>query len=268
MMNLEKLESGAVTLDDLCIGIDEQHDSGIRPHSHPYWELKVYELDGRTRVMIMPPGEAHGETAHELLTNGWVLHCREPMLNLRFLHLASNHTNDYFFPWEETNAICPGGLLQLINAIVQTKNKNSNVRLLNALLETLWSAVYQVWQNWREHSTRTSSLTDMARYYIEHNYYLSTLSVESVAAHFSVTAGHLANLFKKDGLTTVRQYIVKTRMDHALRLLRSKRYTVKEVADMTGWNCQFYFSNCFHRRFGVAPSQAADLIKDESYIEA
>jgi AraC-like DNA-binding protein len=84
----------------------------------------------------------------------------------------------------------------------------------------------------------------MARYYIEHNYYLSTLSVESVAAHFSVTAGHLANLFKKDGLTT------------ALRLLRSKRYTVKEVADMTGWNCQFYFSNCFHRRFGVAPSQA------------
>jgi hypothetical protein len=41
-----KLESGAVTFDDLCIGIDEQHDSGIRPHSHPYWELKVYEFDG------------------------------------------------------------------------------------------------------------------------------------------------------------------------------------------------------------------------------
>jgi AraC-like DNA-binding protein len=55
-------------------------------------------------------------------------------------------------------------------------------------------------------------------------------------------------------------------MSHALRLLRSNNYTVQEVAEMSGWNCQFYFSNCFKKRFGVSPSQAAELIYDDHSV--
>jgi AraC-like DNA-binding protein len=267
LMNKEKLEFGLISLDDICIGVDTLNDTGKHRHFHPYWELRIYDTGGgKERVVMAPPGEVHGETSRELLSNGWVLHCREPLLNLSFLN-RSTGAEDYFFPWDEVDALCPGGLTELIKSIVRAKEKNINVRLLNALLETLWSAVFQVWANWRERPVRTSSLTDMARYYIERNYYKSTLSVESVASHIGVTPGHLANLFKKAGLPTIRQYLVKVRMDHALRLLHSGRYTVKEAADMTGWNCQFYFSNCFRRRFGVSPSQAANLIKDDSYIE-
>lgn len=264
-MNLEKLEFAPVTLDDVCIGADNKNDSGIHRHFHPYWELKVYEFDGRTRIVMTPPGEVHGQTPRELLTKGWVLHCLEPMLDLSFFSLSSG-TTDNFFPWDEADALCPGGLLELIEAIAHAKKSHADARLLSGLLETLWSVIFQVWQRWRGRPVRTSSLADMARYYIERNYYLPSLTVESVASHLGVTAGHLANLFKKDGSTTVRQYIVKIRMNHALRLLRSGCYTVKETADMTGWSCQFYFSNCFRRHFGVMPSKASNLINDAAYM--
>jgi AraC-like DNA-binding protein len=264
-MESGKLETPRVLPKHLFVGRDDADVVSENRHFHPYWELKAYRMEDQARVVMTPPGSVHGNTPYTELQRGWALHCREPMLTLSFFSLEEGVT-DYLLPWNEVDALCPGGLIGLIEAVVRAKETLADARLFNALLETLWAAVDRTWKIWRGRPIRTFSLTDAARYYIEHHYYQTELSVETVASHAGVTAGHLANMFKKDGLPTVRQYIIKVRMEHALRLLRSKRYMVKEVAAMTGWSGQFYFSNCFRRHFGVAPSRAAEAIRDESYV--
>ncbi len=264
-MDYKRLEPGKLKLENVFIGVNDNDVISENRHFHPYWELKVYMVDEQVHLVMTPPGKVHGNTPYTELRSGWTLHCREPMLNLSFFS-GAKLSEDYFFPWDEVDKLCPGGLTGMIQSIVRAKEQNADERLFNALLETFWAVICRVWTDWRDRPARTSSLTDMAKYYIEHNYYKSSLSVDSVATNLGVTAGHLANLFKQEKLPTLRQYIVKVRMDHALRLLRSRRYTVKEVADMTGWNCQFYFSNCFRKRFGVPPSQAPDLIEDDSFV--
>ncbi len=265
-MDIKVLDTGTISLNNVFIGINDQAVSLKNRHFHPYWELKAYEFDESVHMVINPPNQIHGETPYPEFSSGWTLHCQEPMLNLSLFDsqdLATNH----FFPWDEVNKLCPGGITGLLEAIVRAKSQYADERLFNAFVETLLAAVYRTMRSCQEQPAKASSLTDIAKYYIERNYYKTSLSVESVAASVGVTAGHLANIFKKEKLPTLRQYIVEVRMEHALRLLRSKCYTVKEVSDMTGWNCQFYFSNCFKRKYGVTPSQAATHIKDDSYID-
>ena len=267
-MNTDTLQFEINSLGDVCIGADDRNDSGRNRHFHPYWELKVYEFEARPRVVMTPPETLHGETNHHFFSNGWVLHCREPMLNLTFRDNLQDGVRDFLLPWQSVDAICPGGLTSLIEAAARAKNAETDLRLLNGIQATLWAGICHVWRSSLKNSKSPLSIVEMAKYHVERNYYQHNLSVEGVASHLRITAGHLANLFKQAGKETVRGYIINTRMSHALRLLRSKAYTVQEVAEMTGWNCQFYFSNCFRKRFGVPPSQAAALIHDDHHVDA
>jgi AraC-like DNA-binding protein len=266
-MNIETLEFEIQKLSDFSVGADEKNASGVDPHFHPYWELKTYLDEGRPRMVMTPPDTPHTETHRALLATGWVLHCREPMLNLSFGNASSVAGKDFLLSWKNTDTMCPGGITGLLDSLARMP-ENGDLRLLNGMQTVLWSVVSLVWRNSRGNASRALSVVDMAKYHIERNYYQSTLSVEDVAAYVGVTSGHLANSFKKAERQTVRGFLIDTRMNHALRLLRSGRHTVGEVAEMTGWSCQFYFSNCFRKRFGVAPSKAAELIDDENSIVA
>lgn len=268
-MEVKKLETPGVRLEHIFVGCDDADVISENRHFHPYWELKAYRLKNQPRVVLTPPGVVHGNTPYTQLRTGWSLHCREPALTLSFYTPNEKEKIvDCLLPWEKLDALCPDGVIGLIQAVVRVKEQCSDERLVHALLETLWAAVDHIWKNWRDRPAQVFSLTGAARYYIERNYYQTTLTVENVASHVGVTVGHLANVFKKDGLPTVRQYIVKIRMEHALRLLCYKRYSVKEVAAMTGWNCPFYFSNCFRRHFGIPPSQAAGTLGDGAYVSS
>jgi transcriptional regulator GlxA family with amidase domain len=44
------------------------------------------------------------------------------------------------------------------------------------------------------------------------------------------------------------------RLKRAKKLLQDSNMTVKEVASITGWDNQFYFSNSYFKEFGCRPS--------------
>lgn len=265
-MNVDTLQFELLGVNDLCVGPDDMNDTGVNRHFHPYWELKVYEFDERPRVVMTPPETLHCETSHSLLATGWVLHCREPMLNLTFRDSYGKGIRDFLLPWKSVDLMCPGGITGLIEAMVRTKSGEADLRFLNGIQCVLWSAICNVWRSSVKNGKPLLSLVERAKYHVERHYYQPGLSVASVASHLGVTSGHLANSFKQTGEVTPREYIINVRMSHALRMLRSKAYTVQEVAEMTGWNCQFYFSNCFKKRFGVPPSKAAELILDDHFV--
>lgn len=72
--------------------------------------------------------------------------------------------------------------------------------------------------------------------------------------------------YKVKGLAGVNPNVFfKTyKLNRAAELILSGNYTVSEVADMTGFSTQPYFSTCFKRHFGVNPSEYAKAQKEKA----
>ena len=53
-------------------------------------------------------------------------------------------------------------------------------------------------------------------------------------------------------------FIKAVRLEHALKLLKSKRYTITEISEMCGFGSVGYFSTVFRKRYGKSPTQMMD----------
>lgn len=91
--------------------------------------------------------------------------------------------------------------------------------------------------------------------YIAEHYGDEDISVGMVAESLGISEGHLSHSFKKETEYTVMAYIMRYRMNAAIKLLASCRYKVYEVAEMVGYRDITYFSSTFKRIVGVSPSE-------------
>ena len=54
--------------------------------------------------------------------------------------------------------------------------------------------------------------------------------------------------------TTFREYLQDIRMQHAARLLRDTRFSVRDIALAAGYHNSSHFYHLFQRHFGVSPA--------------
>lgn len=84
------------------------------------------------------------------------------------------------------------------------------------------------------------------------------LSVEKLAEEFGVHRSTLSRIVINATGTTPVKYISFFRMQQAIQLLRNSRYSIKEIAMMTGFNDQNYFNKAIRRHFHHNPSWFRD----------
>jgi len=85
-------------------------------------------------------------------------------------------------------------------------------------------------------------------------YYNQALSIDILARACAISKVHLFNLFKSTTGTSIHQTLIDIRLRRAKDFLENGRYSIKEIAGMTGWKNQLYFSSSFKKRYGVPPS--------------
>jgi AraC-like DNA-binding protein len=64
----------------------------------------------------------------------------------------------------------------------------------------------------------------------------------------------LQRAYAEVGATTFRDHLTAVRMRAAAEMLRSRRLTVREVANRVGYRQPAQFAKAFRRHHGVAPS--------------
>ncbi|CAN1600389.1 helix-turn-helix domain-containing protein [Pseudomonas mediterranea] len=99
-----------------------------------------------------------------------------------------------------------------------------------------------------------SYLISAKRYLLE-NLEHPNLSCEEIAAACGVSSRHLARIFAKEN-TTLKQYLLSTRLERAAQLLLSKENkfsNIAEIAYRCGFTNQAHFSRAFKAFAGVAP---------------
>lgn len=89
---------------------------------------------------------------------------------------------------------------------------------------------------------------------LEHYYYDCDLNVADIADQVSLSPSHLSALFRQETGKTIYQTLIDLRMRRATELLLRTSYSIKEIADLTGWRNQLYFSAAFRRIHAKPPS--------------
>lgn len=88
------------------------------------------------------------------------------------------------------------------------------------------------------------------------NHLEESLSLNSIVREFHVSQGHLSFIFRKYAGQSFNTYLTSMRMEKAKEILENDRnILIKDVAQMVGYQDQFYFSRVFKLYTGVRPTE-------------
>jgi len=85
-------------------------------------------------------------------------------------------------------------------------------------------------------------------------YYRHDLSIAEEAARIGYSPNYVQKVFRDKTGMSPKAYLMKIRMEAALRFLKERRYSVKEVASLCGFSGKEYFSTAFRAYYGFPPS--------------
>ena len=96
---------------------------------------------------------------------------------------------------------------------------------------------------------------NQAKEYIAANYSNSSLSLNDVAEHCSISASYLSELFNEVGGEKFSAYLAKYRVEKARQLQSATNLTVKEIGYQCGFNSSQNFIRVYKKYTGVTPGQ-------------
>lgn len=85
--------------------------------------------------------------------------------------------------------------------------------------------------------------------------YAQEISAREIANEVGVSESHLRTVMKADTGRGISYHLQKIRMDVAGELLRCGQYSVRETAQMSGYNNVSYFVKMFKKEYGYYPSE-------------
>lgn len=92
-----------------------------------------------------------------------------------------------------------------------------------------------------------------AKTLIELNYNVCDFSIEQISESLHLSHSRLCDIFKRKTDTTLKNYLMQTRLKFAKRLLEESDETITRISELCGYNCPLYFSNAFKSAFNVSP---------------
>ena len=101
---------------------------------------------------------------------------------------------------------------------------------------------------------KTAVLMGKVRKYLQHNYMMCDISLDSVSAILNLNASYFSTLFKRTFQVNFLDYLTELRMDAAKELLRDPLRSTAEVAGMVGYESANYFTRAFKKNVGMTPT--------------
>ena len=91
--------------------------------------------------------------------------------------------------------------------------------------------------------------------YMEKNYTSVECTVEEIVAKARMSNTYFRKLFLRKFNMNPIKYLISKRLIYAEKLLSTGKYSIKEVAEMSGFCDVKYFSRVVKKEYGVPPSK-------------
>lgn len=105
-----------------------------------------------------------------------------------------------------------------------------------------------------------------AKSFIDHHYTDPGLNLAKVAENVFVSSCYLSRLFKEITGNTVIEYLTKTRIRAAKKLLKETPAKVYQIAEQVGFSDYHYFGIVFKKITGLAPLEYRDKVLFNNFI--
>lgn len=166
------------------------------------------------------------------------------------------HFNNINYRTENIETFLPKNSAPLINLFQEIlflwKKKETGYKYLcSAILNKILAECYS--QNFtpQTHNLNIYKSID----FIENHYDDKDLSIPKIAELSFVSEVYFRKLFKKEFGFSPKKYIIRLRIQKAISLMSTGYYSLKEIADMSGYNDYTYFLVEFKKTVGVTPSE-------------
>jgi len=116
-------------------------------------------------------------------------------------------------------------------------------------LSLIYKLIYYLFNEKKDNS----SIPEKIRQYIDFNY-MNNISVLTISNYFGYERSYLYRIFKNHLGVGIKEYIIKTRMEHAQILLK-KGCSVGNTSLAVGYNDQTNFSKAYKKHFGESPKK-------------
>ena len=162
--------------------------------------------------------------------------------------------NEIFYPGEQ--ALTPG-MMHTIHEIFNSPLSGSLKRLLIEAkvhelvalqLNTLAGDTQPKKQRPSQRDVFYSILDFLTIHFLEEH------SLKGIARKFGINEFALKKGFRENFHTTVFDFLLNKRLEHARELLLNTNQTIQEVGSLVGYKYPNHFSSAFKKKFGVLPS--------------
>lgn len=235
---------------------DQKREGNV--HTHPFWEL-IYIDKGEATVFFPPEERIQLKSGECILISPDREHAVENSFENQPVYWYVGFDCNYLDRPEKGFLLLKQfpeyvELTKILHKLTETAcdRKALNSARFDLFL-ALCGMVTYLSENHAPYISAGEILADKVRLYIR-EHYRDALTVERIAGSLYITPHHLGLMFKKYTGTTVNQYLLQVRMQEAIRLLQQSNMSLAGISDEIGFDTPQYFSACFHKYFGVAPS--------------
>lgn len=235
-------------------------------HEHDFEELVIVQsgngwqiLNGEPyfitcgEVFYLRAGDHHEfESVNDLYLTNILYRPNKATFGLDCMQDIDSRTNRH---WQITEDVL-GELRPIVDAL--SRETAQRDRLSNLMAETLFIQLNLILQRNRFAPVGTQLPAD-ARIghllsYIRQSC-TDDIDFDDLARRFGLSVRHFTHAFRDATGTTPHNFLVKTRINRAMRALGSKADSVTDIAYECGFNDGNYFSFCFSRLVGLTPSE-------------
>ncbi|QGQ99783.1 AraC family transcriptional regulator [Paenibacillus psychroresistens] len=153
----------------------------------------------------------------------------------------------------------------LLKQVLYANNflEDNILRLSSALLASFECTFCDIKKATKNVAVQPSSTTlvHKAKLYIRDNL-SQTLSLVEVADFLFVSSRHLSRLFTDELGQSFSNYVRKERIRQAVKLFSTTEWSIKQIAEETGFDNVHYFTTIFKSEMGEPPGQFIKRLKD------
>lgn len=140
------------------------------------------------------------------------------------------------------------GAEEITLSLKQAENAASLPEMRQAVREI--TAHFQKEEN---NPNKEARITDQVKMYLDNNID-QPLTVGDIAVSLCINPDYLSRLFKTEYGITLKEYILKRKMEAAQNLLRTTTLPISIIASKLGYDNFSYFSQAYRRVMGVSPT--------------
>ena len=119
------------------------------------------------------------------------------------------------------------------------------------------SLIYKLIYHLFDEKKGNASVPEKIKQYIDFNY-MEDLSMLAISNHFKYERSYIYRIFKNHFGIGIKEYIIKTRMEHAQILLK-QGYSVGKTSLAVGYKDQTNFSKAYKKTFLRSPKKSIDV---------